>query len=54
MADTFDIYDLIAFHKFFNELYNRGCSSIVTLKNVVNPVKLKPLHLRLNMRKLSS
>ena len=40
MADTFDIYDLIAFHKF----YNRGCSSIVTLKNVVSPVKLKPLH----------
>ena len=26
-ADTFDIYDLIAFHKFFNELYNQQCKS---------------------------
>ena len=26
-ADTFDIYDLIAFHKFFNDLYNQKCKS---------------------------
>ena len=25
--DTFDIYDHIAFHKFFNELYNQKCKS---------------------------
>ena len=26
-SDTFDIYDLVAFHKFFNDLYNRQCKS---------------------------
>ena len=24
-TDTFDVYDLVAFHKFFNDLYNKQC-----------------------------
>ena len=38
--EPFDIYDLILFHKFFNDLYNRKCGSEIHSKDDVTSTPL--------------
>ena len=45
-ADQFDLYDLILFHKFFNELYNKNCAKTAghTSENVYTEEAKHALH----------